>query len=179
MTRLDKAKAWYDGQLNRLKHIQQLGEEHDQQPHLRGLLGDLLPLKKGERKARLKEEREDLYRVALMRLFAAFEADFREGFLTYIEGRAGFSREELEQTLPDTSSTWLVMYQVLEARAFSKSLLGQINRIRDERNRLAHGGFHQEVVHTSPDEAYHALRSVLQLISGARGVGRVVGDVAG
>jgi len=54
MTRLDKAKAWFDGQLARLKHIQQLSEDHDQQPHMRGLLADLLPLKKGERKARLR-----------------------------------------------------------------------------------------------------------------------------
>jgi hypothetical protein len=89
MTRLLKAKEWFDGQLARLQHIQQLSEDHDQQPHLRGLLADLLPLKKGERKLRLKEEREDLYRVALMRLFAAFEADFRESFLAYIESRGG------------------------------------------------------------------------------------------
>jgi len=168
MTRLLKAKEWFDGQLDRLQHIQQLSEDHDQQPHLRGLLADLLPLKKGERKLRLKEEREDLYRVALMRLFAAFEADFRESFLAYIESRGGLSRKELEETLPDAISTWLVMYQVLEARTFSRSLLGQINRIRDERNRLAHGGLHQEIAHTSPDDVYRALHTALQLFSGAR-----------
>jgi hypothetical protein len=162
--RLEDAKSWYDGQLSRLKHIQQLSEEHDQQPHLRELLGDLLKCNKGERKARIKHEREDLYRLALMRLFAGFEADFKDGFLSYIERRGGLSRKDIEETLPDAISTWLLMYQVLEPQTFSKSLFGQINRIRDERNRLAHGGFHQRIAHTSPEEAYGALRRLLQVL---------------
>jgi hypothetical protein len=161
---LEDAKAWYDGQLSRLKHIQQLSEEHDQQPHLRELLGDLLQRKKVDRKALLKHEREDLYRLALMRLFAGFEADFKDGFLDYIKLRGGLSRKELQETLPDAISTWLVMYQVLEPQTFSKSLFGQINRIREERNRLAHGGFHQAIAHTSPEEVYRALRHLLQVL---------------
>lgn len=100
MKRLENAKAWYDGQLSRLKHIQQLSEEHDQQPHLRELLGELLKYKKGDRKALLKHEREDLYRLALMRLFAGFEADFKDSFLDYLALRGGLSRKELEETLP-------------------------------------------------------------------------------
>ena len=57
------------------------------------------------------------------------------------------------------------MYQLLEPQTFSKSLFGQINRIRDERNRLAHGGFHQAIVHTSPDDAYAVLRQPLEVLS--------------
>lgn len=56
------------------------------------------------------------------------------------------------------------MYQVLEPQTFSKSLFGQINRIRDERNRLAHGGFHQAIVPTSPEEVYRVLRDLLQVL---------------
>lgn len=170
MNQLEKAKEWYDAQLSRLKHIQQLSEEHDQETHLRALLGDLLRVKKGDRKVRLKEEREDLYRVALMRLFAGFEADFKEGFFEYIGKRSGMSHKQVAETLPDAISTWLVMYRVLEPQSFSESLLGQINRIRDERNRLAHGGFHQSLAHTSPDEAYGALRQPLETLAAkARG----------
>lgn len=165
MNRLENAKTWYESQLARLKHIQQLSEEHDQEVHLRELLGDLLRLRKGDRKARLKQEREDLYRLALMRLFAGFEADFRDAFLLYAEGRGGVSRKDLEENLPDAISTWLIMYQLLEPKAFPRSLFGQINRIRDERNRLAHGGFHQTIAHTSPDEAYAALRQPLEVLS--------------
>ncbi|MBK8257861.1 MAG: hypothetical protein IPK82_34985 [Polyangiaceae bacterium] len=165
MNRLNSAKAWYDAQLARLKHIQELSEEHDQEAHLRALLGDLLRVKKGERKVRLKEEREDLYRIALMRLFAGFEADFKEGFFEYVAKRTGMSHRQVADTLPDAVSTWLVMYRVLEPQRFSESLLGQINRIRDERNRLAHGGFHQAIVHTSPDEAYGALRLPLETLA--------------
>ena len=161
MNRLEQARAWYQGQLSRLKHIQQLSEERDQDAHLRDLLGDLLPLKKGERKVKLKEEREDLYRLALMRLFAGFEADFKEHFFGYIAQRSGMALKQVEGTLPDAISTWLVMYRVLEPQRFSGSSLGQINRIRDERNRLAHGGFHQAFGHTSPDEAYSALKQPL------------------
>lgn len=108
MKRLEKAKAWYDTQLSRLKHIQELSDKHDQQPHLRGLLGDLVRLKKGgERNAKLREEREDLNRVALVGLFAAFEADFNESFSDYIVKRSGMSNEQVDDTLPDTISTRL------------------------------------------------------------------------
>ncbi|KYF66038.1 hypothetical protein BE11_20475 [Sorangium cellulosum] len=165
MNHLDKARAWYDAQLSRLKHIQELSEEHDQETHLRALLGDLLRLRKGERKVRLQQEREDLYRVALMRLFAGFEADFKDGFFEYIANRSGMSKKQVTETLPDAISTWLVMYRVLEPQSFSESLMGQINRIRDERNRLAHGGFHQEFAHTTPDEAYGALRQPLKTLA--------------
>lgn len=163
MKRLEKAKTWYDAQRSRLEHIQELSHEHDQQPHLRALLGDLLRLKKGgERNAKFKEERENLYRIALVGLFAAFEADFREGFIDYIVKRSGMSNEQVENTLPDTISTWLAMYRILEPQSFSESLWKQITRIRDERNRLAHEGFHQPITHTSPEDAYDALKKPLQ-----------------
>jgi hypothetical protein len=75
------------------------------------------------------------------------------------------SNKQIAETLPDAISTWLVMYRVLEPQSFSESLLGQINRIRDERNRLAHGGFHQALALTSPDEAYGALRQPLETLA--------------
>jgi hypothetical protein len=165
MNGLDSAKTWFEGELARLRHVQDLSENHDQQPLLRELLGDLLRLKKGERKLRFKAEREDLHRLALMRLFAGFESDFRQGFLSYLRTRSGLSEQELEETLPDAISIWLTIYRVLETRTFPKSLLGQLNRIRDERNRLAHGGFHQNIAHTSPEDAYEVLRRALQLLA--------------
>lgn len=165
MNRLENAREWYESQLSRLKHIQQLSEEHDQDPKLRDLFGPLLKLKKPDRKIRLQAERNDLYRMALMRLFAGFEAEFKAHFFEYIAQRSGMTRKQVEETLPDAISTWLVMYRVLEPRKLSESLLGRINRIRDERNRLAHSGFHQDFAHTSPDDVYHALRAPLETFS--------------
>ncbi len=163
MKRLEKAKTWYDAQLSRLKHIQELSDKHDQQPHLRGLLGDLVRLKKGgERNAKFKEEREDLNRVALVGLFAAFEADFKESFIDYIAKRSRMSNEQVENTLPDTISTWLAMYRILEPQNFAEPSWKEIIRIRDERNRLAHEGFHQPIAPTSPEKVYEALMKPLQ-----------------
>lgn len=90
MNGLDSAKRWFEGELARLRHVQELSENHDQEPHLRELLGALLRLKKGERKLWFKAEREDL---------------------------------------------------------------------------LAHGGFHQNIAHTSPEDAYDVLRRALQLLA--------------
>jgi hypothetical protein len=103
MNGLDSAKTWFEGELARLRHVQDLSENHEEQ--------------------------------------------------------------ELEKTLPDAISIWLTIYRVLETQSFPSSLLGQLNRIRDERNRLAHGGFHQDIAHTSPEDAYEVLRRALQLLA--------------
>ena len=167
MTRLNAAKIWVDKQLQRLQHIQDLSTTHDQEPHLRPLLKDLLHLTKGRRKQHLKTEREGLYRVALVRMFSSFEADFREAFLEYLRHMGGLESEQLKELMQSSMSvsTLLAVFRSLEPEQFSKSHYGEVGRIREERNRLAHGGFAEDLAVTGPSEVHDALRRLLQILA--------------
>src|SRR3954469_23789397 len=84
MSRLEAAKEWYESRLQSLAVIDDWMRERPVVPAvLQPLVQDFCDRKQG--RERFKREREDLKRVALIRIFSGFEADFRERFSTWLK----------------------------------------------------------------------------------------------
>ncbi|XYH98879.1 hypothetical protein ACMHYB_03700 [Sorangium sp. So ce1128] len=171
MNRLEAAKAWYESRLQSLTVIDEWMRERPGVPAvIRPLVQDFQDRKQG--RERFKKEREDLKRVALIRIFSGFEADFRERFPTWLKAKldavdpaqsAERKSEVIRSALPDSIESCLSLFRALEPR-FSGSDKGWIDTLRAFRNSVVHGGFPDIDVKEDPVQAYEQLRRILRYL---------------
>lgn len=169
MSRLDAAKAWYEGRVQSLAVIDEWMRERPVVPAvLRPLVQDYQDRKQG--RERFRREREDLKRLALIRIFSGFEADFRERFPTWLKTKLDTlspaqsverKASVIRDALPDSIEACLSLFRALEPR-FSGSDKGWLDTLRAFRNSVMHGGFPDLDVKEDPEQAYEQLRRILQ-----------------
>jgi hypothetical protein len=169
MSRLEAAKEWYESRLQSLAVIDDWMRERPVVPAvLQPLVQDFRDRKQG--RERFKREREDLKRVALIRIFSGFEADFRERFPTWLKTKfdalhpaqsAERKAEAIRAALPDSIKSCLGLFRAFEPR-FSGSEDGWLKTLREFRNDVVHGGFADLDVKEDPVQAYEHLRRILR-----------------
>jgi hypothetical protein len=139
---------------------------------LRPLLDGYWRLPKKQAIEKFKEEREDVRRIALIRLFSGFEADFQRCFAQQLKsawdtldpaGTPNRRGEGILEVLPNSIEVCLRLFQKLEPR-FSGSEKDWLDRFRGWRNDVIHGGF-IEPVKDDPDNVYHRLKRILSLLA--------------
>lgn len=165
MSRLDDALAWYGARLAALTAIHTwIREGRPDAPQVAPFLAGYVRLSKGDALKELAHEREDLQRMALIRLFSAFEADFRVALAAHLKracdalspgGTSPRNAGIIEAALPDSVELSLALYRALEP-SFSGSDKGHLDKLRGFRNDLLHGGFDDLIVKDDPRDA-HAL----------------------
>jgi hypothetical protein len=169
VSRLEAAKVWYEGRLQSLTVIDEwMRERPVVTAVLRPLVQDFQDKKQG--RERFKREREDLKRVALIRIFSGFEADFRERFPTWLKTKLDTlhpaqsverKADTIRAALPDSIESCLGLFRALEPR-FSGSDKGWLDTLRAFRNSVVHGGFPDIDVKEDPQQAYEQLRRILR-----------------
>lgn len=169
MSRLEEARTWYEDRRQALAVIDEWMRERPAVPAvLRPLVQEYQDKKQG--RERFKREREDLKRVALVRIFSGFEADFRERFPTWLKSKldtlhpsqSGERRADaIRAALPDSIELSLGLFRALEPR-FSGSEKGWLDALRAFRNSVLHGGFPDVDVKEDPEQAYEHLQRILR-----------------
>jgi hypothetical protein len=169
VSRLESAKAWYESRLQSLTVIDEWMRERPVVPAvLRPLVQDFHDKKQG--RERFKREREDLKRVALIRIFSGFEADFRERFPAWLKTKLDAlhpaqsterKADVIRAALPDSIESCLSLFRALDPR-FSCSDKGWLDTLRAFRNSVVHGGFPDIDVKEDPIQAYEQLGRILR-----------------
>lgn len=173
MSRLDEAMAWYESRRQVLRVIDEWMRDRPVVPSV------LLPFvqefqDKKHGRERFKREREDVKRLALIRIFSGFEADFRERFPVWLKtkldtlhpSQSGDRRTDaIRSALPDSIELCLGLFRALEPR-FSGSEKGWLDALRSFRNSVLHGGFQDIEVREDPEQAHQQLQRILQHLDG-------------
>lgn len=166
MSRLRAAKDWYDQQLAWLDAVDswiRAGKKQPEDTSLRDVMMEYASLKDRDARERLRVRREDAQRMALIRLFAGFEADFKRIFVTFLVHRhEGSIPGNVRDALPKSIAVMLVIARSLEPR-FSGSDKGWVDGLQGFRNDIMHGGFENLPVKYDPSEAYEKLDAILKL----------------
>jgi hypothetical protein len=166
VSRLEAAKGWYDQQVARLSAIDSwvhAGRKSPEEGALRRLVDECVRLSKADAFGKLKAERGDVQRVALIRLFAGFEADFRLTFAAFlVRPHRGLDVEDVRSALPPSMEHVAFLAQSLEPR-FAKSDKNWLDGFRGFRNELMHYGFAEKEVPPKyePTQAHAKLRAIL------------------
>lgn len=170
MSELDSAWRWYETQRTRLKAVDDLIRDGRSliMPELEALLRDFTSLPLKARLAKLKAERDDLNRMAFVRLFAGFEADFRVAFAGRLRATRAAqnanttdSQDAVLHALGESIKFVMGLHATLDPRDLSKSALGRVSDMRMTRNALVHEGFADRAV-DDPATIYGDLKRVLQ-----------------
>jgi hypothetical protein len=142
--------------------------------HLRPLLAPYAALSKKAAIEKLGGERDEIQRMALIRLFSVFEAAFQRGFATKMKSAWDASdptyaeqrrEEDILKVLPNSIELCLQLFQSLQPR-FSPADKGWLDRFRGWRNDVIHEGFVKEVEDDFED-TYARLRRIIALVEGA------------
>lgn len=166
MSRLEVAKVWYDRQIVRLTAVDtwvRAGKKLPAEETLPAVVAEYTPLAKKLAFEKLKAEREDIQRVALIRLFAGFEADFRQAFATaLVRHRKELDVEQVRDALPQSIDLVTNLARSFEPR-FTGEDKGWLDGLRGFRNKLMHQGFEEMEVPTryEPVQVYTKLRGIL------------------
>ena len=109
---------------------------------LEPLVSRLKPLKLPDAKRALKDIREEHGKDAFVRLFSAFEQEFRAAFCLWLGGKCGVkaSVSDLAAVLPESTRSLVNLAVVLEPRLGS-SRAGYVGNVIAYRNDLLHRGF--------------------------------------
>ena len=142
--KLDEAREHWRAELARLEAVGAWLDAGKPQVHatLGAWLGTYQRLKTPLAKVALKEGREANAADAFIRLFSAFEYEFRAAFSEWLAKKSacGAAPPVLDEALPESLRSVLNLAAVLEPR-FDRSRSGCVGRVIDCRNRLVHGGF--------------------------------------
>jgi len=140
---LDEALRHWERQRDRLQAIDAWIDagKPDAPPPLAALLGEYQTLRATKAKGALKEAREEAARDAFIRMFSAFEQEFRGVFCAWLTRRCGSNATvaEVATTLPESIRSLLGIAAVLEPKV--KALSGFAGNVMDSRNDLVHRGF--------------------------------------
>jgi hypothetical protein len=170
VNRLDAALSWYEANISSLEAIQKWlrAGKPSGDVTLLALVGDYQHLSRQQALTRLKQQREDTQRMALVRLFSGFEADFRDAFAHRLkascdaldpESSHARLHPEIAVALPESIDVQLRLHRALEPR-FSGSDKGWLDGLRGWRNSLLHHGFEEPVRH-DPSDVHQKLASIL------------------
>jgi hypothetical protein len=174
MARLKAIHAWIDRGRPEFYAAEQGGERARAAGEINKVLRPLLDrytgLSKKDAIESFKLEREEIRRIALVRLFSGFEADFQREFARWL--KAAFdtvdeeyatkrSEADIHRVLPNSLELCLLLFQQLQPR-LSGSEKGWLDGLRGWRNEVMHGGFLRPVEHDVED-VYQRLGSILRL----------------
>jgi hypothetical protein len=172
LSELDEAKRWYECQRDELGAIHEWMRTRPEVPKpLLPLVRDYFDKKQGPE--RFKAKRQDLQRIALIRLFSGFETDFKAAFSAWLKAsldRAhaanGALRKELtiDEALPESIKARMDIFRALEPR-LSTPDFNWFTGLREYRNNVIHRGF-SEVPKEDPLMAHATLRRILGILAG-------------
>jgi hypothetical protein len=168
VSRLEAAKEWYEAQQQALAAIDEWMRGRPDVPRvLMPLVKDYYDKKAG--RERFKQERAELNRIALVRLFAGFEADFRARFSVWLKIKldtvhpdpsAQRTLEGIASALPDSIESCLILFRSFEPRFHGSQKLW-LDKLRKYRNEVMHGGFAEIESNEDPISAYESLKRIL------------------
>jgi hypothetical protein len=171
MNRLDAAREWYRVQDRRLLAIDNWMRERPPVPkQLNALIAPYYDKKLG--RELLKRERIEIERMALVRLFADFEAAFRDSFALWLKTKIDIACPDprglrtaigIHNVLPDSIDACLNMFRSLEPK-FLGSEKNWLDKLRAFRNDVMHGGFAEVDPVGDPVEAYENLTRILSYL---------------
>lgn len=171
MTRLDAALDWYKAKKRYLMAISDcMRDRPPVSAQLLPLIGAYLDKTNG--REIFRREQADVEREALVRLFAGFEADFRDGYAIWLQRVTEIARpdptpariaETIRATLPDSIEQCLKMFRALEPR-FHGSEKNWLDKLRAYRNDVMHSGFAPIEPKEDPMEAYLKLKRILSYL---------------
>jgi hypothetical protein len=132
-------------------------------PSLSPLLAEYQRLKAPDAKRALKDMREERAKDSFIRMFSAFEQDFRVAFCGWLAKKCGSSAAVgvVADALPESIRTLLGIAAVLEPN-FSPSRSGYAANVMDCRNKLAHRGFAATMAYDL-EELHRALSEIVAL----------------
>jgi hypothetical protein len=152
--KLDEARDRWRAECARLEAVSAWLDAGKPQPPatLVAWLGTYQRLKTPLAKVALKEVREASATDAFVRLFSAFECEFRAAFSEWLANKSacGAAPEMLDEALPESLRTVLNVAAVLEPR-FDRSRAGYVGSVIDRRNKLVHGGFASQMPYDLDD----------------------------
>lgn len=168
MSRLEAAKEWYEARLGALMAIEDWMRDRPDVPKvLQPVVKDFYDKKLG--REQIKRERAELKRLALVRLFAGFEADFRERLCMWLVAKLNIahpdpsglrSAQGISTALPDSIESCVTLFRSLEPR-FQGSDKNWLDKLRAYRNDLMHSGFPDIEPAEEPMRAYESLKRIL------------------
>ncbi len=126
-------------------------------PSTHAVLASLLTpydrLKAQDAKQALKVAREQAAKDAFIRIFSAFELEFRNAFRLWLADRcSSVGGQELNEALPESIRSLLRLAAALNA-GFAKPQHGYVGNVMDVRNGLVHGGFERPMPYDLEDVA--------------------------
>lgn len=168
MSRLGAAKDWYEARQQTLLAIEDWMRDRPDVPKvLTPIVRDFYDKKLG--RDQIKRERAELKRLALVRLFAGFEADFRTQFCLWLKSKLDKAHpdpsgmrtaEGIAKALPDSIEACLTLFRSLEPQ-FHGSEKNWLDKLRAYRNDVMHGGFAEIEPAEEPMQAYESLKRIL------------------
>lgn len=162
--KLDEAHGHWRRERERLLSIQEWVDEGKPElpKSMRRAFERYARLNKVDAKHALKDLREELEKDAFLRMFSAFEAELRDAFSSWLRERCGTTSvpEDIGEALPAIDGV-LRLAAALEPR-FDRSRTGYVSRVRECRNRLAHGGFAAPIPYDL-EEVHRRLAEVIVL----------------
>ncbi len=171
MSRLAAAKEWYEARQQGLVCIEDWMRDRQDVPRaLAPLVRDFYDKKLG--REQIKRERAELKRLALVRLFAGFEADFRSQFSLWMKLKLDVAHPDpsgirtqdgIARALPDSIEACLLMFRSYEPK-FHGSEKNWLDKLRAYRNDVMHGGFAEIDPVEEPLDAYENLKRILSYL---------------